>query len=178
MFVLIAVFFISLYLIRSKFYLVKPKLIPNYKYLAILKSLAEKNMYANEVPVSAILVYQGEIIGKGKNSMVQENKISGHAEINALNDAFLKFGNEFYKLDKSKMKLYTTLEPCPMCKGALVQHGITKVFFDEPKSLTNTWKLGLKSIIYELKKRRISSNGLQKDLFNKHPSYIKHNKLN
>jgi len=178
MFVLIVVFIIFLYIIKSKFYLFKPKLNTNKKYLEILKSLAEKNMYSNEIPISAILVYQSEIIGKGKNSMVEENKISGHAEINALNEAFSKFGNEFYKLDKSEMELYTTLEPCPMCKGALVQHGITKVFFDEPKSLTNTWKLGFKSIIYDLKKRRFSSNDMQKNLFKKHPSYIKHHKIN
>lgn len=146
-------------------------------YLEVLSELAEKNMYANEVPVSAILVYQNTIVGKGRNTMVENKMITGHAELNALNEAFAKFGNDFYTLNKKQLALYTTLEPCPMCKGALIQHGITQIYFDKPKSLSIKLKTQIKSVVYEIKKLRFFSNNLQGELFKKHPSYRKHNKL-
>lgn len=78
---------------------------------------AERAAQAGEVPVGAVVVYQGEVIGMGCNSPIAKTDPSAHAEINALRAAALRLGN--YRLPGCE--LYVTLEPCAMCSGA-IQH--------------------------------------------------------
>jgi len=175
---IIIVFILTIAFFFNKIHLLKPRRNIRNEYLDLLKTLAEQNMYKNEVPVSAILVFEDKIIGTGRNTMVEENKISAHAELNALNEAFKKFGDDFYNLPKRNFILYTTFEPCPMCQGALLQHGITKICYDEKKNFQENLKLKFRSWLFHLKKTRFKSNNLQKDLFLKHPSFRKHHNLN
>jgi tRNA(adenine34) deaminase len=81
-----------------------------------------------EVPVGAVLVRDGAVIGEGFNAPVTRHDPSGHAEILALRAAGEAAGN--YRLPGST--LYVTLEPCPMCAGAIVHARVQRVVFGAP----------------------------------------------
>ena len=85
-----------------------------------------------EVPVGALVVRDGEIIGRGQNSMIARNDPTAHAEILALRDAARHLGN--YRL--VDCELYVTLEPCAMCAGAMMHARIARVIFgaSDPKT--------------------------------------------
>ena len=85
-----------------------------------------------EVPVGAVLVADGEIIGEGWNRSISGNDPSAHAEVIALRDAGTRLGN--YRFPATT--LYVTLEPCVMCSGALVHARVGRVVFaaEDPKT--------------------------------------------
>ena len=85
-----------------------------------------------EVPVGAVLVADGEIVGEGWNRSISGNDPSAHAEVMALRDAGKRLGN--YRFPATT--LYVTLEPCVMCSGALVHARVERVVFaaDDPKT--------------------------------------------
>ena len=78
-----------------------------------------------DVPVGCVIVKDDKIISCGTNEREKTNKISSHAEIKAIEDAEKKLGT--WKLVDCEM--YVTLEPCPMCAGAIVQSKIKKIYF-------------------------------------------------
>lgn len=80
-------------------------------------ALAQQAAENGEVPVGAVVVKDGQIIGRGSNSPIGLHDPSAHAEILAMRDAAKNIGN--YRL--VDCTLYVTLEPCPMCSGA-IQH--------------------------------------------------------
>lgn len=86
----------------------------------------------DEVPVGAVVVHQGEIIGRGFNQPIGRHDPSAHAEIMALRDAAQRLGN--YRLPGTE--LYVTLEPCIMCVGAIVHARVACVYFgaSDPKT--------------------------------------------
>ena len=86
---------------------------------------AKKAIQRGEAPIGAVVVYKNEIIGYGANTRETENAISGHAEINALQMAAKKLDS--WHLDGCD--LYVTLEPCPMCAGAIIQSHIRNLYF-------------------------------------------------
>lgn len=87
---------------------------------------AEKARKAGEVPVGAVVVDQvGNIVGRGHNRVVGENDPSGHAEILALKDAAQNLKN--YRLDNCT--IYVTLEPCPMCSGAIIGARLSRLVY-------------------------------------------------
>lgn len=94
-----------------------------YMEQAIL--LAKKAGAAGEVPVGAVIVKNGKIIATGQNRREREQNTLGHAEIEAINAACKKLGS--WRLDGCE--LYVTLEPCPMCAGAIINSRISKVVF-------------------------------------------------
>lgn len=79
--------------------------------------LAKEAAGLGEVPVGAVVVKDGEIIGRGRNAPISQHDPSAHAEIQAMRDAAARLGN--YRL--VGCSLYVTLEPCAMCAGA-IQH--------------------------------------------------------
>ena len=87
--------------------------------------LARRAEEAGEVPVGALLVRNGEVIGEGWNCPIGQHDPSAHAEIMALRDAARRERN--YRLPGST--LYVTLEPCPMCAGAIVHARVERVVF-------------------------------------------------
>jgi tRNA(adenine34) deaminase len=91
-------------------------------------ALARQAQSADEVPVGAVVVLDGNCIGEGWNAPVGSNDPTAHAEIRALRTACLKAGN--YRLPGAI--LYSTLEPCPMCAGAMVQARILRLHFAAP----------------------------------------------
>ena len=94
-------------------------------------SLAHAAECLGEVPVGAVVVRDGQIIGRGFNSPIGEHDPTAHAEIAALRDAARKLGN--YRLPGCT--LYVTLEPCAMCAGAIMHARIGRVVFgaEDPK---------------------------------------------
>ncbi len=94
--------------------------------------LAERAAKLNEVPVGALVVLDGEVIGEGWNQPISGCDPTAHAEILALRDAAARVGN--YRLLGAD--LYVTIEPCSMCAGAIVHARIRRVVFgaSEPKA--------------------------------------------
>jgi len=88
-------------------------------------SLAEQAAATGEVPVGAVLVRKDALVGTGRNRPIADRDPSAHAEILALRDAGRRLGN--YRLPGTR--LYVTLEPCPMCAGAIVQARVEQVIF-------------------------------------------------
>jgi tRNA(adenine34) deaminase len=87
--------------------------------------LAREAERAGEVPVGAIVVLEGQVIGRGRNSPVSTNDPTAHAEILALREAAAAIRN--YRIEGAT--LYVTMEPCVMCAGALVAARITRLVF-------------------------------------------------
>jgi tRNA(adenine34) deaminase len=87
---------------------------------------------AGEVPVGAVVVKDGEIIGRGFNAPISRHDPAAHAEILALRDAADKLGN--YRLPDCA--LYVTLEPCAMCAGAMLHARIARLVYGaaDPKT--------------------------------------------
>lgn len=86
---------------------------------------AQKAYDENEVPVGAVIVKKGEIISRGRNMREKKQNALSHAEIEAINNACKKLGR--WQLDDCEM--YVTLEPCPMCTGAIINARIKTVIF-------------------------------------------------
>lgn len=86
----------------------------------------------DEVPVGAIVVLEGEIVGRGFNQPIGRNDPTAHAEVMALRDAGTRLGN--YRLPGCE--LYVTLEPCAMCSGAIMHSRIARVVFGAPDPKT------------------------------------------
>jgi len=87
--------------------------------------LAQRAEKAGEVPVGALVVVNGQVIGEGWNQPIGSHDPTAHAEIVALRAAANAQGN--YRLPGST--LYVTLEPCPMCAGAIVHARVDRVVF-------------------------------------------------
>lgn len=95
------------------------------EYLEKIYNLANMSYDMDEIPVGAIVVRNGEIIGTGVNSRHGNKSVIGHAEINAIEEACKCIGD--WRLDECEM--YVTLLPCMMCSGAILESRIKKVYF-------------------------------------------------
>ena len=104
----------------------------DYDYMQIALDLARQAAAAGEVPVGAIVVKDGAIIGRGSNAPITTHDPTAHAEIRAMRDAAQHLGN--YRL--ADCTLYVTLEPCAMCSGAIQHARITKLVYgaSDPKT--------------------------------------------
>jgi tRNA(adenine34) deaminase len=94
--------------------------------------LAHSARDAGEIPVGAVLVAEGVVIGEGCNRPISSRDPTAHAEIQALRQGALRIGN--YRLPGSV--LYVTLEPCAMCAGALMHARVARVVFGAPDPKT------------------------------------------
>lgn len=86
---------------------------------------AQKAAQQGDVPVGAVIVYKGEVIGEGYNKREKEKNALLHAEICAIDEACKKLSS--WRLRGATM--YVTLEPCPMCAGAIINSRIDRVVF-------------------------------------------------
>jgi len=93
---------------------------------------AERALDAGEVPVGCVIAHQGRIVGKAHNQRELLQDPTAHAEILAITQAAAALGS--WRLENTK--LYVTLEPCPMCAGAIILARIPEVFFGahDPKA--------------------------------------------
>nr|WP_315457208.1 tRNA adenosine(34) deaminase TadA [uncultured Sphingorhabdus sp.] len=101
------------------------------EYMELALDLAAAAAAAGEVPVGAIIVKDGVIIGKGANRPVGSHDPSAHAEIMAIREAAAFLGNDRL----TGCDLWVTLEPCAMCAGAIAHARIARLYFgaDDPK---------------------------------------------
>ena len=93
------------------------------KYMKAAVREARKAAALGEVPIGCVIVYEDKIIGRGYNRRIADKNVLAHAEIAAIRKACRKMGD--WRLEGCTM--YVTLEPCPMCAGAIVQARIPKV---------------------------------------------------
>lgn len=95
------------------------------EFMSEALELAKISAQELEVPVGAVVVMNGEIVGRGRNRREKEKNALCHAEIEAINDACKRLGG--WRLWQCEM--YVTLEPCPMCAGAIINSRIKRVVF-------------------------------------------------
>ena len=102
----------------------------NFMLLAFQE--AKKAYNSNEVPIGAVVVKNGLVVGTGFNQVILHQSVSKHAEINAINAASKKLNN--YRL--IGCDIYVTLEPCHMCAKAIVDARLNNLYFatSEPKT--------------------------------------------
>ena len=93
------------------------------KYMRVAIGQARKAGAIGEVPIGCVIVYEDKIIARGYNRRTIDKNVLSHAEIIAIKKACKKMGD--WRLEGCTM--YVTLEPCPMCAGAIVQARIPKV---------------------------------------------------
>src|SRR4030066_2391646 len=169
-FLIITLLLLFIFLFKSEIYKISTKTELTDEQKNELYNLAVLAKTNGDLPISSLLLNNNKIIGKGYNTVVRDSDICGHAEINALKDAISKTGlNAFMKLERRKLKIISTLEPCEMCKGVLLHYNIRNVHFIKEKSLS----IGLSSSYYEfryqLNKKHISSPKLLDSLNKLHP---------
>ena len=102
------------------------------RFMRLALSLADEAAADGEVPVGAVVVYQGQVIGRGRNRREKEKNALAHAELEAINEACRTRGGwRLFDCD-----LYVTLEPCPMCTGAIINARLDHVYFGayDPKA--------------------------------------------
>ncbi len=95
------------------------------KYMKMALRLAQKAAREGEVPIGAVVVADGKVVGRGYNVRTKRQLATAHAEMRAIDQACRKLHS--WRLEGAK--LYVTLEPCPMCMGAVLNSRIEKVYF-------------------------------------------------
>ncbi|MDR3765992.1 MAG: tRNA adenosine(34) deaminase TadA [Butyricicoccus sp.] len=98
------------------------------KYMKAALRLAHKAAEEGEVPVGAVVVCDGKIVGRGRNRRETKKDALCHAELEAIHKACKKLGG--WRLHRCD--LYVTLEPCPMCTGAIINSRIKTLYFGAP----------------------------------------------
>jgi len=94
-------------------------------FMELALGLAQESLLEDEVPVGAVVVRNGEVVGTGRNRRELSKNALAHAEIEAIDSACKKLGG--WRL--WECELYVTLEPCPMCAGAIINSRIRRVVF-------------------------------------------------
>lgn len=96
------------------------------KFMRAAIRQAKKGLREGEVPIGAVVVSEGKIVGRGYNRRLKKQLASAHAEMMAIDCACRKFSS--WRLPEG-CELYVTLEPCPMCMGAALNARVDKVYF-------------------------------------------------
>ena len=105
------------------------------KFLLEAINEAKKGLNEGGIPIGAVLVLDGKIIGRGHNKRIQKSSAILHAEMDCLENAGRLTAKEY-----KRATLYSTLSPCDMCSGAVLLYGIKKVVIGENKTFTGPEK--------------------------------------
>ena len=105
------------------------------KYIELAFEEANKSKDIDEVPVGAVIVYKNKVIAKGHN-LSNKDSVSNHAEIIAINEAIKELND--WRLNECEM--YVTLEPCPMCAGAILKSRIKKIYIGTSSNIKSNKK--------------------------------------
>ena len=97
---------------------------------------ARTGLQEGGIPIGSVLVYQGQILGRGHNKRVQQKSVTLHGEMDALENAGRQPASVY-----RECTLYTTLSPCPMCTGAILLYGIPKVVIGENQTFLGSEEL-------------------------------------
>jgi creatinine deaminase len=96
------------------------------EFMAVAIAEAEQGLAEGGIPIGAVLVHAGSVIGRGHNRRVQKGSVIRHGEMDALENA----GRQPVSVYR-ECTIYTTLSPCPMCSGAILLYGIPRVVVGE-----------------------------------------------
>ena len=115
------------------------------KFMKAALKCAEKALEEGEVPIGAVVVCDGKIIGRGHNRRTKKQMATAHAEIEAIDKACKK--QKSWRIPECE--IYITLEPCPMCMGAILNSRIKKVYFGayEAKGRSMTQELASSNLL-------------------------------
>ena len=129
------------------------------EYMNLALEEAKKAANEGEVPVGAVIVKDGEIIASTRNNREATGDATGHAELLAIREACNKLGG--WHLDKCE--LYVTLEPCPMCMGAIINSRLKKVTFGAKDAKAGACGSVLDMRAYPLNHKPIVESGLMQE---------------
>ena len=105
------------------------------EYMALALALAREAADAGEVPVGCVIADgEGRVIGRGRNRREESGDATAHAEVEAIRQACAALGN--WRLENCS--IYVTLEPCPMCTGAIINSRIPTVVFGARETLSGS----------------------------------------
>lgn len=104
------------------------------KYMSAALELAREAAAAGEIPVGCVIVKDGEIIGRGRNRREEERSALAHAEVEAIAEACKTLGD--WRLEDCA--LFVTLEPCPMCTGAIINARVGEVVYGAKEENTGS----------------------------------------
>ena len=105
------------------------------EYMSLALALAREAAQAGEVPVGCLITDgEGRIIGRGRNRREESGDATAHAEVEAIRQACAALGN--WRLEQCS--IYVTLEPCPMCTGAIINSRIPTVVFGAREALSGS----------------------------------------
>ncbi len=124
---------------------------------------------SRDIPVGAVLVEADSVLGKGHNSVRLDSLAGGHAEMNAISQALA--GNHFRGFHGRDLVLYTTLEPCEMCAGAIRHYGIRHVVILQPLGPLERWRRLSNAAGYVWRMGFEKNEDKQEALFRQHPDY-------
>lgn len=163
---LVIVLILAVYLIRSEVF----RIFPSTNLVDLSKrELRISGIQAikkGDEPISAIVLYNYSVVGRGYNTIQSDTNIAGHAVINAINDMLKTMGwNLFANIDKTSLIVMTTTEPCQLCKAALQEYGIQNVEFMTKRSFDYWLKTYWDDISFEFKKRQLNPRDLQDSLY-------------
>ena len=132
------------------------------KFMAVAIAGAKQGLLEGGIPIGSVLVKNGEILGQGHNKRVQDGDPVTHAEIDCLRNAG-RIGN--YK----DTTLYSTLMPCYLCAGAVVQFGIKKVIVGESQTFAGAKEFMESHAVEVIDLDLDECKQLMSDFIHKHP---------
>lgn len=118
-------------------------------------ALAKEGERLGEVPVGAVVVLDGEVVGRGFNQPIASHDPTAHAEILALRDAGQRLGN--YRLAGATM--YVTIEPCQMCVGAMIHARIARVVYGTPEPKAGAIQSAMRAHEHPALNHRLEATG-------------------
>ena len=127
-------------------------MIMDEKYMRLALAEAQKAMAEDEVPVGAVIVRNGEVVSSAYNTREYGKNALYHAEIKAIDEACKKLGG--WRLVGCTM--YVTLEPCPMCAGAIINARIERVVYGAPDNKAGAFGTMINLTDYPLFKPQIT----------------------
>ena len=127
------------------------------KYMKIAIDEARAGINAHHGgPFGCVIVRNGEIVGRGHNEVIKQSDPTCHGEMMAIRDACKKLGTH----DLTSCELYTTAEPCPMCRGAILWANIRKVYYG--CNISDTDKIGFRDKVFYESEEKFSEE-LERD---------------
>ena len=165
-----------IFFFQTSLYHIHPSARCDYDTEKKLLSVAASALITSDVPVGAVILYNDTILSTGFNTVLRDSSAGEHAEINAISNAIRKIGFEnFSKLNRDKLILISTFEPCMMCRGAIIEYNIRHVAFMKGKGILHWMKNDARQLLYEWNKQQSEGAEKQDSLFRMHPNYRERN---
>lgn len=166
------IFILVIYLLRSEFFRIAPSTDLVNLSKRELRISGIEAMEKGDEPISAIVLYNYSVIGRGHNTIQSDTNAVGHAVINAINDAVKSMGwIQFQGLDKSALLVMATTEPCQLCKAVMQEYEIPKVEFMNKQPLEYWLKTYWEDIAFDFRKRQLDPKDLQDSLYQLKSNY-------